>query len=147
MILQAVSTSSLCLPSQTTVQQLFSVARDASAIPDISLDPVLTAFLSMESRASLLHQYASLQRGMTPEHLAAFRRNVTRELGGSSRVRHGGVGVVALALSVLFDLVAKQVGAGGGIATERDGGGNGGRIFYWQKFMLVLNQLLTIYIL
>ncbi|CAL8307558.1 unnamed protein product [Lota lota] len=47
---------------------------------------------------------------MTPEQLAAFRRNVTGELGGSSRVRHGGVGVVALALSVLFDLVAKKVG-------------------------------------
>ncbi|CAL8255746.1 unnamed protein product [Merluccius merluccius] len=109
MILQAVGASSLCLPSQTTVQQLFSVARDAGAVPDISLDPVLTAFLSMESRASLLHQYASLQRGMTPEHLDAFRRNVTGELGGSARVRHGGVGVVALALSLLFDLVAKQV--------------------------------------
>ncbi|KAJ3599142.1 hypothetical protein NHX12_033105 [Muraenolepis orangiensis] len=109
MILHALGVSSLCLPSETTVHQLFSVARHVGAIPDISLDPVLTAFLSVESRASLLHQYAALQRGMTPEHLAAFRSNLTGELGGSSRVRHGGVGVVALALSVLFDLVAKQV--------------------------------------
>ncbi|XP_030228713.1 uncharacterized protein LOC115555822 isoform X1 [Gadus morhua] len=110
MTLPSVGATSLCLPSQTTVQQLFSVARDAGVVPDISLDPVLTAFLSMESRASLLHQYASLQRGMTPEQLASFRHNVSGELGGSTRVRHGGVGVVALALSVLFDLVAKKVG-------------------------------------
>ncbi|XP_034744950.1 uncharacterized protein LOC117954987 [Etheostoma cragini] len=101
----------LCLPSPATVQELFSVARDASIIPDVSLDPVLTTFLSLDSSAALQHQYASLQRGMSGEQQAAFSLNLTGELGGSSRVPCGGVGVVALALSVLFEQVAHQVRA------------------------------------
>ncbi|KAK2828693.1 hypothetical protein Q5P01_019727 [Channa striata] len=103
----------LCLPSQHTVQELFSVARDASIIPDISLDPVLTTFLSLDSSAALHHQFASLQRGMSREQQAKFSLNLTAELGGSSRVMYGGVGVVALALSMLFDQVAQQVRAQG----------------------------------
>ncbi|TDH05293.1 hypothetical protein EPR50_G00141420 [Perca flavescens] len=101
----------LCLPSPATVQELFSVARDASVIPDISLDPVLTTFLSLDSPAALQHQYAFLQRSMSGEQRAAFGLNLTGELGGSSRVTCGGVGVVALALSVLFEQVAHQVRA------------------------------------
>ncbi|XP_031163937.1 uncharacterized protein LOC116055983 [Sander lucioperca] len=101
----------LCLPSPATVQELFSVARDASIIPDISLDPVLTTFLSHDSSAALQHQYAFLQRSMSGEQQAAFGLNLTGELGGSSRVTCGGVGVVALALSVLFEQVAHQVRA------------------------------------
>ncbi|XP_061595158.1 uncharacterized protein LOC133459297 [Cololabis saira] len=99
---------SLCLPSPATVQELFSVSRDASIIPDISLDPVLTTFLSLDSSAALRHQYVFLQRGMTREWQSTFRLNLTEELGGS-RVTHGGVGVVALALSMLFEQVAQQV--------------------------------------
>ncbi|XP_056253650.1 uncharacterized protein LOC130182620 [Seriola aureovittata] len=100
---------SLCLPSPATVQGLFSVARDASIIPDISLDPVLTTFLSLDSSAALQHQYAFLQRSMSREQQAKFSLSLTGELGGSSRVTYGGVGVVALALSMLFDQVAQQV--------------------------------------
>lgn len=101
---------SLCLPSPATVQELFYVARDASIIPDISLDPVLTTFLSLDSSAALQHQYASLQRSMSREQHSAFSLSLTEKLGGSSRVTHGGVGVIALALSLLFDQVAQQVG-------------------------------------
>lgn len=101
---------SLCLPSPATVQELFFVARDANIIPDISLDPVLTTFLSLDSSAALQHQYAFLQRGMSREQQSAFSLNLTGELGGVSRVTYGGVGVVALALSMLFDQVAQQVG-------------------------------------
>lgn len=100
----------LCLPSPATVQELFSVARDASIIPDISLDPVLTTFLSLDSSATLQHQYVFLQRSMSGEQQNKFSLNLTEELGGSSRVTYGGVGVVALALSLLFDQVAQQVG-------------------------------------
>lgn len=100
---------SMCLPSPTTVQELFSVARDASIIPDISLDPVLTTFLSLDSSAALQHQYTFLKRSMSSEQQTAFGLSLTEELGGSSRVTYGGVGVVALALSVLFDQVAQQV--------------------------------------
>lgn len=101
---------SLCLPSPVIVQELFFVARDASIIPDISMDPVLTTFLSLDSSAALQHQYAFLQRSMSREQQSAFRLSLTGELGGSKRVTYGGVGVVALALSMLFDQVAQQVG-------------------------------------
>lgn len=100
---------SLCLPSPTTVQELFFVARDASIIPDISLDPVLTSFLSLDSSAALQHQYAFLQRSMSMEQRSAFSLSLNEEFGGSRRVTYGGVGVVALALSMLFDQVAQQI--------------------------------------
>lgn len=99
---------SLCLPSRATIQELFSVARDTSIIPDISLDPVLSTYLSLDSSAALQHQYAFLQRSLSKEQLTAFNRNLTGELGGS-RVTHGGVGVIALALSMLFDQIAQHV--------------------------------------
>lgn len=101
---------SLCLPSAATVQELFSVAQDANIIPDISLDPVLSTFLSLDSSAALQHHYAFLKRGMTKEQETKFSLGLTEELGGSSSVIYGGVGVVALALSILFDQVAQQVG-------------------------------------
>ncbi|XP_026226146.1 uncharacterized protein LOC113169173 [Anabas testudineus] len=113
---------SMCLPSLATVQELFSVARDANIIPDISLDPVLTTFLSLDSSAALQHHHAFLQRSMTREQATKFSLNLTEELGGS-RVVYGGVGVVALALSILFDQVAQQVraqgSAEGGTLTQR----------------------------
>ena len=99
---------SLCLPSVDTVHELFSVARDANIVPDISLDPVLSTFLSVDSSAALQHQYASIQRSLNGMQQTAFTLNVTDRLGGS-RVAYGGVGVVALALSLFFDQVAQQV--------------------------------------
>lgn len=101
---------SLCLPSPATVQELFFVARDAGIVPDISLDPVLDTFLSLDSSAALQHQYAFLQQSMSGEQRSTFNLSLTEKLGGSSRVTHGGVGVIALALSMLFDQVAQQVG-------------------------------------
>ncbi|KAM9846444.1 uncharacterized protein ACBR49_009746 [Aulostomus maculatus] len=110
---------SSCLPSQAIIQELFSVARDASIIPDISLDPVLTTFLSLDSSAALQHQYAFLQRSMSKEQQAAFNLGLARELGGN-RVTHGGVGVVALALSILFDQIAHQArGTEGDLSPQR----------------------------
>lgn len=85
------------------------MARDASILPDISLDPVLTSFLSLDSSAALQHHFDFLQRGMSPQQQTAFNLNLTAAVGGS-RVTYGGVGVVALALSMLFDVVAQQVG-------------------------------------
>ncbi|KAF7650854.1 hypothetical protein LDENG_00119420 [Lucifuga dentata] len=108
---------SLCLPSPATVQELFSVARDASIIPDISMDPVLTSFLSLDSSEALQHQYNFLERSLSEEQRHAFSLSLSTQLGGS-RVRHGGVGVVALALSLLFDLLAQQVRAQGLTAGE-----------------------------
>lgn len=100
----------LCLPSPATVQEVFLVARDARILPDISLDPVLTTFLSLDSPAALRHQYTFLQRSLNAEQQAAFSHNLTHRLGGSTKVTYGGVGVVALALSLIFDQVSQQVG-------------------------------------
>lgn len=100
----------LCLPSPATVQELFLVARDASILPDISLDPVLTTYLSPDSSAALQHQYGFLRRSMSSEQQAAFSHDLTQRLGGRRRVPYGGVGVVALALSLIFDQVSQQVG-------------------------------------
>lgn len=98
----------LCLPSQATVQELFAAARDANMVPNISLDPVLNSFLSLDSSAALQHQYSSLQRSLSEEQQTALGLHLNQELGGA-RVTHGGVGVVALALSLLLDHVAQQV--------------------------------------
>ncbi|XP_017275344.1 uncharacterized protein LOC108238048 isoform X2 [Kryptolebias marmoratus] len=49
---------------------------------------------------------------MSSEQQAAFNQSLTAELG-CCRVTHGGVGVVALALYVLFDQVAQQIRAQG----------------------------------
>lgn len=102
----------LCIPSRATVQELFSVARDAGIIPDISMDPILTSFLSLDSAAVLQHRYASLQRSMSGEQQSAFGLSLSEKLGGR-RVTHGRVGIVALALSMLFDQVAQQIRAQG----------------------------------
>ncbi|KAM8834457.1 E3 ubiquitin-protein ligase TTC3 [Synchiropus picturatus] len=102
------SSRTACLPTRSTVQELFSVARDANIIPDLSLDPVLTTFLSLDSSDALQHQYEFLQRSMSSEQQSNFTQTLTRELGGQ-RVTHGGVGVVALALSLLLDHVSQQV--------------------------------------
>lgn len=98
----------LCIPSRAVVQELFSVARDAGVIPEISIDPILTSFLSLESGAVLQHRYDSLQRSMSREQQSTFGINLSEKLG-SRRVTHGQVGIVALALSMLFDQVAQQV--------------------------------------
>lgn len=90
------------------MQELFSVARDAGVIPDISIDPILTSFLSLESGAVLQHRYDSLQRSMSREQQSIFDISLSEKLGGRM-VTHGRVGIVALALSMLFDQVAEQV--------------------------------------
>lgn len=98
----------LCIPSRATVQELFSVARDAGVLPNIAIDPILTSFLSLESGAALQHRYNSLQSSMSSEQQSTFGRSLSEKLGGR-RVTHGRVGIVALALSMLFDQVAQQV--------------------------------------
>ncbi|XP_026184493.1 uncharacterized protein LOC113143208 [Mastacembelus armatus] len=50
---------------------------------------------------------------MSREQQSKFSLSLAGELGGSSRIVYGGVGVVALALSMLFDQVAQQVRAQG----------------------------------
>lgn len=98
----------MCIPSRATVHNLFSVARDAGIIPDIYMDPILTSFLSLESGAVLQHRYDSLQRIMSREQQSTFGISLSEKLG-SRRVTHGRVGIVALALAMLFDQVAQQV--------------------------------------
>lgn len=106
--------NSFCLPSSATIQELFSVAMEGGVVPDISLDDSLTSFLSLDSSSALEHQYSSLQHSLSAGQLATFNQGLTSALGGSTKVSYGGVGVVALALSLLFDILAHQVKHQGG---------------------------------
>uniref|UniRef100_H3CQC4 Uncharacterized protein n=1 Tax=Tetraodon nigroviridis TaxID=99883 RepID=H3CQC4_TETNG len=76
----------LCLPSPATVQELFSVARDASILPEISLDPVLTTFLS------LIFDLVSQQvRGAERADPEARRSQAQQVLGINSVSRIGSI--------------------------------------------------------
>lgn len=97
-----------CLPSSATIDNLFSVARAGSLVPDISLDDTLQSFLSLDSSAALEQHYADIQQHLSAEQLTVFNQDLTSLLGGSTNVALGGVGVVALALSLLFDVLAHK---------------------------------------
>lgn len=97
-----------CLPSSAAIQNLFSVARAGSLVPDISLDDTLQSFLSLDSSAALEQHCADIQQHLSAEQLTVFNQDLTSLLGGSTNVALGGVGVVALALSLLFDVLAHK---------------------------------------
>ena len=69
---------------------------------------------------ALNHQYSSIQQSLSASQLDTFNQGLTSAFGGSTKVTYGGVGVVALALSVLLDVLAHRVkhqGGGGSAAT------------------------------
>lgn len=98
-----------CSPSSETINCLFEVASHAGIVPDISLDRTLTNFLSRNSTAALEHQYAAIQQNMSAEQLTAFNQDLTSAFGGSTKVSLGGLGIVALALSLLFEVLTHQI--------------------------------------
>ncbi|KAK2832870.1 hypothetical protein Q5P01_016759 [Channa striata] len=97
---------SSCSTSQQTVDHLYDITSHAGLVPDASLDASLASLLSLNSSWVLEQQHTTLQRGMTQRQRFAFNRDVHSLFGGSTRVSYGGVGVVALALSVLFEMLA-----------------------------------------
>ncbi|XP_049417094.1 uncharacterized protein LOC125879306 [Epinephelus fuscoguttatus] len=95
-----------CSTSPKTVDCLYDTASHAGLVPDASLDASLVSLLSLNSSWALEQQYSTLQSAMTQQQRLAFDHDLHTLFGGNSTVTYGGVGVVALALSVLFEMLA-----------------------------------------
>ncbi|XP_075999345.1 uncharacterized protein LOC142992706 isoform X2 [Genypterus blacodes] len=95
-----------CSTSPKTVDCLYDIASHAGLVPDTSLDSSLASLLSINSSQALVHQYSTLQSQMTRQQRFDFNRDLHTTFGRNSTVSFGGVGVVALALSVLFEVLA-----------------------------------------
>ncbi|XP_061102686.1 uncharacterized protein LOC133131378 [Conger conger] len=67
-----------------------------------------TGYLSLNSSAHLNSHYMDVHRSLSPEQLGTFNHSLRATSGESGKVTQGGVGVVALALSFLFDILTQQ---------------------------------------
>ncbi|XP_067426293.1 uncharacterized protein [Thunnus thynnus] len=95
-----------CSASPKTIDCLYNIASHAGLVPDASLDASLASLLSLNSSSVLEQQYSTLQSGMTRQQRIAFNQDLNTLFGGNTTVSYGGVGVVALALSILFEMLA-----------------------------------------
>ncbi|MFT7809311.1 uncharacterized protein LOC108918864 [Arapaima gigas] len=98
-----------CNPSPGTVDKIFTVARNTGVVPDVTMDHVLIDLLSLNSSDVLSQQYADLQVSLPESQLSDFNRSLTTMFGEGGTVAFGSVGVVALALSLLFEALSLQV--------------------------------------
>uniref|UniRef100_A0A0E9X6W2 Uncharacterized protein n=1 Tax=Anguilla anguilla TaxID=7936 RepID=A0A0E9X6W2_ANGAN len=89
-------------------KQVYSLGRDVGVIPDPQMDRSFTSYLSPNSSTHLSSDYMDVHRSLSPEQLGMFNHSLRATLGESGKVTQGGVGVVALALSFLFDVLAQQ---------------------------------------
>ncbi|KAM6914743.1 uncharacterized protein PEZ65_015050 isoform 1-T1 [Lycodopsis pacificus] len=103
-----------CSTSPKTIDCLYDTASHAGLVPDASLDASLASVLSLNSSWALEQQYSVLQSRMTQQQSFAFNRDLHTLFGGNTTVRYGAVGVVALALSVLFEMLAHHQTTGSG---------------------------------
>ncbi|KAG8013865.1 hypothetical protein GBF38_016076 [Nibea albiflora] len=87
---------------------LASLARDVCPFPDYSPNPLFVNMLSPNSSLHLRKHYMEVQSSLTPKQLEDFTQGLRRTFGKEGNVTLGGVGVVALSLAVLFDMLAKQ---------------------------------------
>ncbi|KAJ8382586.1 hypothetical protein SKAU_G00033640 [Synaphobranchus kaupii] len=88
--------------------EAYHVGRDVGLIPDPQMDRAFTGYLSLNSSAHLSSHYIDVRHSLSPEQLGTFNHSLRATLGESGKVTQGGVGVVALALSLLFDTLAQQ---------------------------------------
>ncbi|KAI1899883.1 hypothetical protein AGOR_G00066350 [Albula goreensis] len=88
--------------------QIYTLGIDAGLLPDPSLGEAYSGFLSLNSSAHLSAHYRDVQRSLNPQQLSTFDSSLRSALGDSGKVTMGGVGVVALALAMLIDILAQQ---------------------------------------
>uniref|UniRef100_A0A0E9X424 Uncharacterized protein n=1 Tax=Anguilla anguilla TaxID=7936 RepID=A0A0E9X424_ANGAN len=88
--------------------EVYRLGRDVGMIPDPQMDQTFTSYLSPDSSTHLSSHYMDVRRSLSPEQLGVFNHSLRATLGESGKVTQGGVGVVALALSFLFDVLAQQ---------------------------------------
>ncbi|KAI3374446.1 hypothetical protein L3Q82_006266 [Scortum barcoo] len=89
--------------------RLASVARDICPFPNYNPSPLFSEMLTINSSLHLRNHYMAVQSSLTPKQLEDFTQHLRTTFGREGKVTLGGVGVVALALAVLFDTLAKQV--------------------------------------
>ncbi|XP_051242972.1 uncharacterized protein LOC127355795 [Dicentrarchus labrax] len=95
-----------CSTSPKIIDCLYDTASHAGLVPDASLDASLASLLSLNSSWALEQQYTTLQGSMTRQQRSAFNHDLQTLFGRNTTVSYGGVGIVALALSVLFEMLA-----------------------------------------
>ncbi len=87
---------------------LASVARDICPFPDYNPSPYFAHMLSINSSLHLRNHYKEVQSSLTPKQLEDFAHGLKTTFGREGKVTLGGVGVVALSMTVLFDTLAKK---------------------------------------
>ncbi|XP_037642294.1 uncharacterized protein LOC119497927 [Sebastes umbrosus] len=87
---------------------LASVARDICPFPNYNPSPLFGKMLSFNSSLQLRDHYRTVQSSLTPKQLEDFTQGLRTTFGREGKVTHGGVGLVALSLAVLFDTLARK---------------------------------------
>ncbi|XP_035272468.1 uncharacterized protein LOC118226740 [Anguilla anguilla] len=87
-------------------REVYRLGRDVGMIPDPQMDRTFTGYLSPDSSTHLSSHYMDVRSLLSPEQLGVFNHGLRATLGESGKVTQGGV--VALALSFLFDVLAQQ---------------------------------------
>lgn len=104
-----------CGSSPEIIDGIFLVGQAGGIIPDITLDRVVSNYLSLNSSLALNHHYGTIQERLSKDQLAALDSNLTSIFSKRTKVSYGGVGVVALAMSLLLDTLV------GGVLGQTDG--------------------------
>lgn len=100
-----------CRASPEIIDGIFLAGQVGGIIPDITLDRTVSNSLSSNSSFALSSQYVTTQERLSEEQLALIDKNLLTIFGRRTKLHYGGVGVVALAMSLLLDtLVAAVVG-------------------------------------
>ncbi|XP_047446055.1 uncharacterized protein LOC125011092 [Mugil cephalus] len=93
----------------TDAVHLAAFARDFCPFPTYMPSTHLINMLSINSSIQLKEHYMAVQTSLNPKQQEDFAQRLRTTFGREGRVTYGGVGVVALSLSFLFDTLARQV--------------------------------------
>lgn len=80
--------------------------------PEFTIDPMFYHYLYHDAKEHLNAHYLDVRDTLSPMQLAEFDRTLQSTFRNSSTVAFGSVGVVALALSLFFDVVGTQLRLG-----------------------------------
>nr|XP_015216773.1 PREDICTED: uncharacterized protein LOC107079155 [Lepisosteus oculatus] len=100
--------SSSCHPSKDTVEDLFYVASDAGILPDITIDSTLLKYLSLNSSAQLSWHLADIQSSLSTDQFSSFTKMLSSHFQENTKIAYGGVGIIAITLSLLFEILLRQ---------------------------------------
>ena len=104
-----------CTPEQ---ESFYNQNLANPALPNYSIDPLLTRYLHQNTSEHLRYHYLDVRGSLTPAQLADFDRSLQSTFGNNRTVAFGSVGVVALALSLFFDVLGTQLRQGTNETTD-----------------------------